>query len=332
MPTDLPDQHENNAAPPDRSAGLTQRILLRAIAVFVGWLLLRTLAFQGMYIPSDSMSGTLQEGDYVLVNKFALGARLPGFDNFRLPGYGKVELNDILVFNLPTEINKSVGNRKPYIKRCIGLPGDTVSIAAGLVIVNGKKIGEPESRTYKFRIKLKSGVFAKQFFEKHKIKNYKTVDTDTYTIQATNQLAGSLSKLAEVASVEQSPNSKLNYETSLFPMDASRKWNSDHYGPLLVPAKGQTIILDAKHLHEFKTIITVFEGNTLLLKNDSVFINSKYSPNYTFSNNYYFVAGDNRYSSTDSREFGYVPENHIIGKVDVLIYSKSEERFITSIN
>lgn len=329
MPEVLPDQHNAVSADPPRTMGWAERIILRALTILVVWFLLRTIGFQGMYIPSDSMSGTLQEGDYVLVNKFALGARLPGFENFRLPGYAEVSMNDILVFNLPSEINKSIGNRKPYIKRCIGLPGDTISISDGFVIVNGKKIGEPEFRIYKFIIQLKQDVFAKQFFANHKITNYKIVSADTYSITATRAAAERLSKLGEVMSITQSSTNKLNYETSLFPKDAGRKWNSDNFGPLLIPARGQTITLDAKHLHEFRTIITEYEGNTLLVKNDSVYINSIYSPNYTFLNNYYFVAGDNRYSSIDSRDFGYVPESHIIGRVDLLLYSSDRGQFMT---
>ncbi|MFN8711435.1 MAG: signal peptidase I [Bacteroidota bacterium] len=329
MPEVLPDLNNAVSTNPSPSTGWAERIILRVLAVVVFWFLLRTVGFQGMYIPSDSMIGTLQEGDYILVNKFALGARLPGFENFRLPGYSEVAVNDILVFNLPSEINKSIHNRKPYIKRCIGLPGDTISISDGFVLINGKKIGEPASRIYKFNIQLKSEVFAKQFFGNHKITNYKIVDADTYSITATQQTAQLLSELKEVLSVSQSSTNKLSYETSLFPKDASRKWNSDNYGPLLIPAKGQTVVLDAKHLHEFRTIITEYEGNTLQIKSDSVYINSKYSPTYTFLNNYYFVAGDNRYTSTDSREFGYVPENHIIGRVDLLLYNSAKSQIIT---
>jgi signal peptidase I len=264
MPANLSNKLNNSAAQPDQTAGRIKSIVLRTLAVVVIWLLLRTLAFQGMYIPSDSMSGTLQKGDYVLVNKLAFGARMPGFENFRFPGYGSIALNDILVFNLPTETTKSVGDRKPYIKRCIGLPGDTVSITAGIVSVNGKQIGEPELRTYRFRIQLKLGVFAKQFFSNQHITDYKADTANTYIICTTQQHADLLAALTEVAAVAQSPGSKLNYETALFPEDASRKWNSDNYGPLLVPAKGQTILLDARHLHEFRTIITEYEGNTFI--------------------------------------------------------------------
>jgi signal peptidase I len=331
MSADIPNDPHTTSAQPDRTAGRIKRIVIRTLAVVIVWLLLRTLAFQGMYIPSDSMSGTLQKGDYVLVNKLALGARLPGDENVRFPGYGSIELNDILVFNLPTETTKSVGDRKPYIKRCIGLPGDTVSITAGIVSVNRKPIGEPEFRTYRFRIQLKSGVFAKQFFSNQRITDYKADTANTYIICTTQQHADLLAALTEVAAVVQSPGSKLNYETALFPKDASRKWNSDNYGPLLVPAKGQTIVLDARHLHEFRTIITEYEGNTLMLKRDSVYINSIYSPTYTFENNYYFVAGDNRYSSVDSRYFGFIPENHIIGKADVLLYGEGKGRFLISL-
>jgi signal peptidase I len=293
------------------------RLLLFAF----GWLLVRTIAFQGMYIPSNSMSGTLNRGDYILVNKLGYGARVPFFPQWRLPGYGEIHRNDILVFNLPADSSVPVYSRTPYIKRCAALPGDVVQLMAGKLMVNETTATEPAQLTCRFRMELKGSVVAQKFFENYKLENFNWLGGSAYSVCTTRETAMQMKRDAEVFALEEFPLEPREFQQRLYANTTQRKWNGDFYGPLTVPEKGKTIRLNAASAVDYHYVITAHEGNKLLVRNDSVFLNGIYTDVYTFKYNYYFVLGDNRYESTDSRSWGFVPENHVIGKASYLLYS-----------
>ena len=230
------------------------------------------------------MNNTLKEGDYILVNKLAYGVRIPitpfslpfgdiyieriQLPYIRIPGFTNVKHNDIIVFNYPMEDFIPIDHRQPYVKRCMGLPGDTLSIKSGIVYANNRVLPETENI----------------IFSTDRKHNRIIIDS-------------------------------LKYRPAVFPNSSNIKWNTDHFGPLYIPAKGVTIDLTASNVLLYERAITVYENNTLQTRNDSVFINKEYRTSYTFKMDYYFVMGDNRSNSVDSRFWGFVPEDHLIGRV-----------------
>ena len=253
------------------------------IAVLL-WLFFRSFIFQIFKVPTASMNNTLMEGDYIFVNKFIYGSRIP-FTPLSMPfgdafldwidipytrffGFQKVKANDILVFNLPTEINLPIDHRQEYVKRCIAISGDTVEIKKGIVFVNNFETENPEDCLFSLDVN----------------KNRILMDSNAYS-------------------------------PTFFPNNSTIKWNADFFGPLYIPKKGSQIELTKKNITLYKRIIQFNEVNLFTQKNDSVFINSKYCTSYVFKMDYYFVMGDNRNNSIDSRFWGLVPEDHLIGKV-----------------
>ena len=248
------------------------------------WLSIRIFVFQVFKIPTSSMNNTLKEGDYILVNKLAYGTRIPitplalpfgtiysdaiQLPYLRLLGYSSVNYNDIIVFNFPLEDELPVDCRQEYVKRCVGLPGDTLQLKKGVVFINQKKNSDPDSILFLYNA------------------NHQRILIDSSA-----------------------------YSPDVFPNSSSIKWNADYFGPLYIPKKGEHILLNKKNMFLYKRVISIYENNALVVRNDSVFINDCYRMTYTFKMNYYFAMGDNRYNSIDSRFWGFVPENHLIGRV-----------------
>ncbi len=271
-----------------------QKILRLLFWAFLTWLLLRLFFFQGVHIPSASMQPSLIEGDYVLLNKLAFGARipitplsLPGTNSsyldwiqlpyWRLPALSKVKRNDVLIFNLPQEFDLPIDQRNQYVKRCVALPGDSFKLNAGVIYIN----------------------------------NVKQID-----------------KIENIKPEQDS----LNYNPSYFPNSGQVKWNLDYFGPLYIPKKGDSILLDNRNLILYKTCIQEHEGNLVTTKNDSVYVNNKLSKYYVFKMDYYFTLGDNRYNSIDSRYWGLLPESHLIGKASYVVLSKQKGKSFSSVH
>jgi signal peptidase I len=256
---------------------------------FLVWLFVHLFIFQVMYIDSGSMRNTLCEGDYIIVNKMAYGARMPitplslpfgGSRAFlswikmpymRFFGYSHISHGDIMVFNLPTDDKVPVDERQLYIKRCVALPGDVFKMDSSGIYINGQ--------LQKERGKLKpAGVSPRNF-----------------------------------------------YNPNFFPNNSRFKWNLDYFGPITIPKKGDSVKLTIDNIDLYNRIISVYEGNKVEIKNTDIYINDRKADNYVFKGNYYFVLGDNRHNSIDSRYWGFVPEDHIIGRTSIVLYSKAND-------
>lgn len=307
--------------------------------VFIGflcWLIVRTFFVQGMYIPTDSMAGTLNEGDRIFVNKLAYGPRVPitplaipftekyldwiQLPYWRFPGYDSVQRNDIIVFNLPTDTALPVDCRQLYIKRCVGLPGDSLQITKGNVIVNGEELALIGNPALLYAVALKQEENPDSLFGKLHIQEpYISPDGIHYTLMMTWLQADQLDSSGKTVSIVPSRIDPDRYDYKMFPQNTSKayRWNCDNFGPLKIPKAGDSIALTLDNIHLYKTAIVVYESNTLENRHDSVYINGKFAPSYTFQMNYYFVMGDNRYNSNDSRYWGFVPEDHVVGRVNV---------------
>lgn len=321
---------------------------------FIGVLVLKTFIFEPFAIPSDSMDNTLLAGDYIVVNKLAYGARLPmtplsipfshqtvgnspayvewwQIPYKRVPGYSSIKHNDVVVFNFPSEDlfplngkakNFPVDHRTHFIKRCIGLPGDTLEIVDREVFINGVALPFPKKVLFNYTVKMDTSRS-----DSVKLKNLGMVRESKQgrfvlaTLALQPEQADSLRLLRQVISVDPEQASKGIYDEQLFPHSQKFTWNLDNYGKIVVPKKGATVKLTVDSLPLYERIIVNYEHNTIKVKNDSIFINGKLVTSYTFQMNYYFMMGDNRQYSMDSRYWGFVPEDHIVGKATMILFS-----------
>lgn len=333
MPTESREKTPSSASTIRRGALLRFSRLL--MAGMLAWLFLRTFIVQGMYIPSNSMQKTLNPGDMVFVNKLVYGPRIPitplsipftekyltwiQFPYIRLPGYGTVSRNDIIVFNLPVDKSKPIDCRELYIKRCVGLPGDSLTIASGIIIVNGSTIPFAPMVVNRYAVELSQLQNSDSVFTQAGVKVISSARDDIhFTVMMTEAEAEKLKSEGKVKSVVRLTNDSKYYDYKIFPQNTATqyRWNSDNFGPIIIPQAGKTVDISTNNIGIYKNAIVNFENNTLEIRRDSVYINGKAAHTYTFKMNYYFVAGDNRYDSYDSRYFGFVPEDHLIGKVN----------------
>lgn len=359
---------------------------------------------QPFIIPTGSLEKSLLIGDFLFVSKFHYGARAPmtavsfpmvhdtipllkvrsylkkpQIPYFRFPGFEKIKRNEIVVFSWPADtvrqfFVKEKGVRKPidkksnYVKRCVGLPGDSLEIINGFVHTNGKRNQLPDRAKvqYTFLAYNTKGVSARQlaslgyrdFFRKYRIENITQTSyqkllpyivgssgnspenfvaiTDhrglsleviqklglrageqlqkqinlTLTLEEAQKLKNVpwLDSIKQQIDIIQKPNERF------FPNRLPYNWNQDNFGPIVIPKKGSTVQLTKKNIPLYKKIITDYEKNQLEILPNQILINGQQSSSYTFKKDYYWMMGDNRHRSEDSRFWGFVPDDHIVGK------------------
>jgi signal peptidase I len=309
---------------------------------FLAWLFFRTFMFEPFNIPSASMRGTLLEGDYIVVNKLAYGARIPitplsvpfaqqkyyldwiQVPYCRIPGFSDFYRNDVMVFNYPMETEFPIDHREHYIKRCVALPGDTLEIDSAQVYVNGKIATNPEHLQYLYVVVtdtagLDSSFVADMGMEWAAFSPMK----GHYYLYMTPAIADTLRTLKNISSVIMNVKGRGDYDPDIFPRDSAMKWNLDYYGPVIIPKKGDSVLLSRHNFSLYKRIITEYEHNKVDFRSDSVLVNG--SPWYKFRLNYFFMMGDNRHNSWDSRIWGFLPEDHIVGRASFILFSSNSE-------
>ena len=359
---------------------------------------------QPYIIPTGSLEKSLLVGDFLLVSKFHYGARTPQtvvsfpmvhdtipllktrsylkkpqLPYMRLPGLQQIKRNDIVVFSWPADtvrqffkkeagVVKPVDKKSNYVKRCVAIPGDTLTIEDGIIYINGKESIMPDRAKPIFGHKAYNakGISARKLINagyddltrKFLITNISQPILDAlrphllmianpdpsnyqvltgskglplnivqqYRIQAKELLetqkslfltlkeAEELPNVVTLDSLKRNINTKRTYNDSYFPNNVRYNWNEDQFGPLVMPKKGATVQLNSKNVALYKKIISDYELNNLELSGDDIKINGFTADTYTFKQDYYWMMGDNRHRSEDSRFWGFVPEDHIVGK------------------
>lgn len=302
-------------------------------ATFIRW-----IAIEAFTIPTPSMEKTLLSGDFLFVSKFHYGARTPqtplqvplthqkiwGTDipsyldwiqlpAFRLPGFTDIKNGDVVVFNYPVESEYPMDLRTNYIKRCVAIGGDELEIKDSEVFINGKALDNPPMRQNGYYVKTKNQV-NERIFKKLDITDLMPVPNG-YLVHATDENIKKLKDNEAVENIVLLKEEKGVSSEKVFPNSKYFDWNMDNFGPLKLPAKGMTIKLDSINVALYALMIVKYERlEKAEIKADKLLIDGKEATEYTFKQNYYFMMGDNRKNSLDSRVWGFVPEDHVIGR------------------
>jgi signal peptidase I len=327
----------------DKSGGrdTVEAIIFAVVAATV----IRTFTIEAYTIPTSSMEKSMMVGDFLFVSKVNYGPRLPvtpitiplvhntipltnipsflpwiQFQYRRLPGFNSVKRNDIVVFNYPMDTELPVDKRTNYIKRCVAIAGDSLKVVNRELYVNGEKVQLPSRAKdqYSYIVRTNGVGFNEKTLQELDITEGGQRSQTDFIFLLTDENVEKLRAMSNVAEVVPLIDDSANFSEVMFPQSELFRWNPDNYGSVYIPKKGETVELTAENMPFYRRIIEVYEGNTLEETEEGVFINGEKAERYTFKMNYYWMMGDNRHNSADSRYWGYVPEDHVVGRASFI--------------
>ena len=334
------DLHETNQETVIPQKSKSREWLDAIVFAVIAATIIRGLLFSAYAIPSGSMEGTLLTGDYLFVSKIAYGPRMPitpvsvpflesrigsskiktywdgvQFPYFRLPGLGEVKRGDVVVFNYaPDAANNPVDMRVHYIKRCLGIPGDVVSIVDSKVYINNELFKNAPQTQTSYLVRTDGNSINPELLSDLKIEIYQQLNLNDYVMIIPASSYTDFRNRQNIRSITEIISPKGQYNPGVFPHSELFKWNEDNFGPLKVPSKGWTIKLNDSTMALYGNAIEMYEDNKVSRTGNDIFINGKKADNYTFKLDYFWMMGDNRHNSEDSRFWGFVPDDHIVGK------------------
>lgn len=366
--------------------------------------LVHTYFIQPYVIPTGSLERTLRVGDLLFVSKFHYGARVPmttvaapmvhdtlpvfhvrsylkkpQLPYMRLPGFEAVTRNDLVVFSWPADtvrqffraesrVDKPIDKKSNYVKRCVGVPGDSLQVIDGYVYINGEQLQLPDRAKpmYDYTVYAQKGVSTRWFQEvgandflrtyviqgasqqqvnllqpyvyraesqngqialltpaegiplevvrQAGISQIREVSARERIVALTDEMVEKLRGVSGVDSIVQLIEPAGEAGVNIFPQDPRYPWNYDNLGPIYIPRKGDRVALTPETFPLYRKIIRDYEGHTARVSGTQVLVDGQPADQYTFSQDYYWMMGDNRDHSEDSRAWGYVPANHIVGK------------------
>lgn len=279
--------------------------LLKIIAAICLAFFVKLFVYQPFIIPSSSMDKTLVQGDYVLVNKW---------QNNLFGNLLNLKKGAVIAFHYPLE-KGAVKDKMVFIKRCAALPGDT------LLIQNGALNQEFSPVQFDYVISDPNKTINWDLLNKYGVHLGGRAVNDRWILSLDSNQLSQILEIDTRLSFVKNTNPKNKTDLSVFPSDTSLHWNRDYYGPLYTPKKGSTVQLNSVNISCYQKIISEYENHTLAIKANSIYLDGTQVTEYTFEQNYYFMLGDNRHHSQDSRFWGFVPESHLIGSCSLVLFN-----------
>ena len=332
----------NGKAPPKKQKSKVREWVDALVFAVVVMLIVRTLFFDLFRIPTPSMENNLLIGDYLFVSKVHYGTRTPitlgvPFTQIylrglelpwtRAPGFSSVKRGDAVVFNWPDE-EKPIDRKMHYIKRVIGLPGETLAVQNKIVHIDGEPMPIEDGMQQHWYVYMKD--------QRVRLSNVKLreLGIEEVTRTANPSIVRILATVAAVEEMRQWPwieriepsiaSDASGYSAHMYPM--GRGYTPDNYGPVTIPQRDKTVTLTAENWPVYEPVIRRYEGHTTRLRDDGAFeIDGQTATTYTFDQDYFFVMGDNRDNSEDSRFWGFVPMDHVVGKALLIYFSWDTE-------
>ena len=346
------------------------------------YLMVNKLSY-GPRIPNTPLSFPLVQHTFPVINTKSY-IEWPRWGYKRLKGLGQVKRNDIVVFNYPTGdtvalkspsnedyyyslrrygrervwsdksqfgdiVYRPVDRRENYVKRCIGMPGDSLQIIDNEVYIDGKHLPLPKNAQFNYFVETNGNLLTSRQFRtldvsmddqnllnKYQNSNYLLEQigieknaagtfNPVYMLPLTKDALNKLEKNGWARSIRIDEADNI-FGGDVYPYSYLFPWTRDNFGPLWIPRKGASIELNEENLALYSRCITAYEGNSLQIKDDQILINGSTATQYTFKYDYYFMMGDNRHNSQDSRSWGFVPEDHIVGKPILIWLSTDKDR------